>query len=146
MAAYTVCISYAHQDEPLKDQLAQQRKVLQRHGLIASWDDRCIDAGDKWRNNIGAAIDVCDLALLLVSPAFIASDYSVRRSGPLHKRSPARGLARRRPANPEATTDFFVSYNKADKAWAEWIAWQFEEAEYTTIIQAWDFAAGGTLS
>ncbi len=50
-----------------------------------------------------------------------------------------------RPANPEATTDFFVSYNKADKAWAEWIAWQFEEAEYTTIIQAWDFAAGGNF-
>jgi hypothetical protein len=84
MAAYTVCISYAHQDEPLKDQLAQQRKVLQRHGLIASWDDRCIDAGDKWRNNIGAAIDVCDLALLLVSPAFIASDLfcAKERSAP----------------------------------------------------------------
>ncbi|HEX7999933.1 MAG TPA: FxSxx-COOH system tetratricopeptide repeat protein [Pyrinomonadaceae bacterium] len=35
--------------------------------------------------------------------------------------------------------DFFVSYNKADRAWAEWIAWQLEEAGYTTILQAWDF-------
>lgn len=35
--------------------------------------------------------------------------------------------------------DFFISYNKADKGWAEWIAWQLEEAGYTTILQAWDF-------
>jgi hypothetical protein len=30
--------------------------------------------------------------------------------------------------------DFFISYNKADKTWAEWIAWQLEEAEYTTVL------------
>ncbi|MBF0551670.1 MAG: toll/interleukin-1 receptor domain-containing protein [Deltaproteobacteria bacterium] len=38
--------------------------------------------------------------------------------------------------------DFFISYNQADKAWAEWIAWVLEEAGYSTIIQAWDFRAG----
>ncbi|HEX2091422.1 MAG TPA: toll/interleukin-1 receptor domain-containing protein, partial [Longimicrobiaceae bacterium] len=37
--------------------------------------------------------------------------------------------------------DFFVSYNKADRGWAEWIAWQLEEAGYSTVIQAWDFGA-----
>jgi len=35
--------------------------------------------------------------------------------------------------------NFFISYNKADSTWAEWIAWQLEEAGYTTILQAWDF-------
>jgi hypothetical protein len=25
--------------------------------------------------------------------------------------------------------DFFISYNSADKTWAEWIAWQLEEAQ-----------------
>jgi hypothetical protein len=35
--------------------------------------------------------------------------------------------------------DFFLSYNKADRAWAEWIAWQLEAADYTTVLQAWDF-------
>ena len=39
-------------------------------------------------------------------------------------------------------TDFFVSYNKDDADWAEWIAWQLEEEGYTTVIQAWDFAPG----
>lgn len=41
--------------------------------------------------------------------------------------------------------DFFISYNKADREWAEWIAWQLEEAGYTTVIQAWDFRPGGNF-
>ena len=38
--------------------------------------------------------------------------------------------------------DFFISYNKADKQWAEWIAWILEEAKYSVEIQAWDFRPG----
>jgi hypothetical protein len=38
--------------------------------------------------------------------------------------------------------DFFISYNSADKDRAEWIAWQLEDAGYTTVIQAWDFGPG----
>ncbi len=38
--------------------------------------------------------------------------------------------------------DFFISYNSADQTWAEWIAWQLEEAHYTTVLQAWDFLPG----
>ena len=42
-------------------------------------------------------------------------------------------------------TRFFVSYNSADKAWAEWIAWTLEKAGHTTVIQAWDFRPGGNF-
>jgi TIR domain/Effector-associated domain 7 len=42
-------------------------------------------------------------------------------------------------------TDFFISYNKADRTWAEWIAWQLEEAGFTTVLQAWDFRPGGNF-
>lgn len=38
--------------------------------------------------------------------------------------------------------DFFVSYNRADRAWAEWIAWTLEEAGYTVVLQSWDFRPG----
>jgi tetratricopeptide (TPR) repeat protein len=38
--------------------------------------------------------------------------------------------------------DFFISYNKTDRQWAEWIAWQLEENGYTTVIQARDFLPG----
>ena len=37
--------------------------------------------------------------------------------------------------------DFFSS-TSADSRWAEWIAWQLEEAGYSVILQAWDFRPG----
>ena len=43
------------------------------------------------------------------------------------------------------TKDFFISYNSADRAWAEWIAWVLEEKGYNVIIQAWDFRPGGNF-
>ncbi len=38
--------------------------------------------------------------------------------------------------------DVYVSYNPADRAWAEWIAWTLEEAGYSVVVQAWDFRPG----
>jgi tetratricopeptide (TPR) repeat protein len=38
--------------------------------------------------------------------------------------------------------DFFVSYTSSDRAWAEWIAWQLEQAGFRVIVQAWDFEPG----
>ncbi len=45
----------------------------------------------------------------------------------------------------EAKQDFFVSYNRYDRTWAEWIAWTLEAAGYTVVIQAWDFRPGGNF-
>src|SRR5689334_13655198 len=41
--------------------------------------------------------------------------------------------------------DFFISYNKADRTWAEWITLQLKDAGYTTVLQAWDFQVGGSF-
>jgi hypothetical protein len=38
--------------------------------------------------------------------------------------------------------EFFISYARADQAWAEWIAWQLESAGHRTVVQAWDFRPG----
>ncbi|MDX8033506.1 FxSxx-COOH system tetratricopeptide repeat protein [Lentzea sp. BCCO 10_0856] len=38
--------------------------------------------------------------------------------------------------------DFFVSYTGADKAWAEWIAWELEAQGHETLVQAWDMVPG----
>ncbi|MCP4657808.1 MAG: toll/interleukin-1 receptor domain-containing protein, partial [bacterium] len=38
--------------------------------------------------------------------------------------------------------DFFISYNRADRQWAEWLAWILEAGGYSVVIQAWDFRAG----
>ena len=39
-------------------------------------------------------------------------------------------------------TDFFVSHAGADRAWAEWVAWQLADAGYTIELDVWDWAAG----
>ncbi len=41
--------------------------------------------------------------------------------------------------------NFFVSFNSADKAWADWIAWTLEEAGYQVVYQPWDFRTGGNF-
>jgi hypothetical protein len=48
-------------------------------------------------------------------------------------------------SQPAEFADFFISYNHADEEWAEWVAWQLENADHTTIIQAWDFTPGSNF-
>jgi TIR domain-containing protein len=38
--------------------------------------------------------------------------------------------------------DFSVSYTQADRAWAEWITWQLNNAGQRIVLQAWDFGPG----
>ena len=38
--------------------------------------------------------------------------------------------------------DFFVSHAGADRAWAEWVAWQLMDAGYGVELDVWDWAAG----
>src|SRR5260370_18133993 len=45
----------------------------------------------------------------------------------------------------DSSKDFFISYNKADRGWAEWIAWQLEAEGYTTVVQVWDFRPGSNF-
>jgi TIR domain len=45
----------------------------------------------------------------------------------------------------QSIKEFFISYNGADKVWAEWIAWQLEEAGFSIILQAWDFRPGANF-
>ncbi len=45
----------------------------------------------------------------------------------------------------DGNKDFFISYNKADRGWADWIAWQLQTAEYSVVLQAWDFRPSGNF-
>jgi len=46
------------------------------------------------------------------------------------------------PVGGGERTDFFVSYAGADRAWAEWLAWQLTDGGYTVELDAWDWAEG----
>lgn len=76
--------------------------------------------------------------------ADIAVDYALEKLVKLIPESPA--LAQPMKEQPEQIQkDFFISYNSVDHQWAEWIAWQLEEAGYTTVLQAWDFRPGSNF-
>jgi len=67
--------SYSHKDEELRDQLETHLSTLKRQGIIQSWHDRKINAGQDWATVIDSRIDSADVILLLISSDFIASDY-----------------------------------------------------------------------
>lgn len=73
--AARVFISYSHKDEALRDQLEVQLAMLKRQGLIETWHDRRMLAGDQFDWAISEELDAADIVLLLVSPDFLASDY-----------------------------------------------------------------------
>ncbi|MCM3923327.1 toll/interleukin-1 receptor domain-containing protein [Frankia sp. AiPs1] len=41
--------------------------------------------------------------------------------------------------------DFYISYVEADRAWAEWAAWQVEDAGHRVRIREWDFTVGSHI-
>jgi O-acetyl-ADP-ribose deacetylase (regulator of RNase III) len=72
----SVFISYAHEDEkPYLDKLCEQLKALQRANLLDEWHDRDITTGANWHGEIDEHLNSARLILLLISPAFIKSDF-----------------------------------------------------------------------
>jgi parallel beta-helix repeat protein len=71
-----VFISYSHEDENLKNELEKHLSNLKRLGLINTWSFREIGAGDEWQGAIDDHLNSAQIILLLISPDFMASDYS----------------------------------------------------------------------
>lgn len=77
-----VFLSYAHADESWRKQVAQQLGVLEKQGLLDLWDDRKIGAGKDWYEEIHTEMSGAKVALLLVSSAFLNSDFILREEVP----------------------------------------------------------------
>jgi cellulose biosynthesis protein BcsQ len=73
--AAKVFISYSHKDEEYLDLLEKHLKPLQRQGIIETLDDRRIEAGEEWMEEIARNLDEADVILLLISPDYLASDF-----------------------------------------------------------------------
>lgn len=70
-----VFISYSHKDEDLKEELEVHLASLTREGAIAPWQDRDIEAGTEWDDEIRTALEAAQVILLLITPRFLASRY-----------------------------------------------------------------------
>ncbi len=71
--------SYSHKDEAYRDELEEHLSLLKRQGLIHTWHDRRIGAGEEWQGAIDESFEAANVILFLVSAAFLASDYCYDR-------------------------------------------------------------------
>ena len=71
----SIFFSYSHKDEDLRNELEIHLTSLTQHGVISTWHDRRIAAGEEFAGKISENLESADIILLLVSPYFIASDY-----------------------------------------------------------------------
>ncbi len=85
--------SYSHKDERMRDELETHLTLMQSQGLIESWHDRRITAGDEWKKDINENLRRADIILLLISADFLVSKYCSEIEGKLalerHKKGEA---------------------------------------------------------
>jgi hypothetical protein len=71
----TLFFSYSHKDEDLRNELEDHLAMLKNDGTITTWHDRRITAGADLDQEILSNLESADVILLLVSAAFLASNY-----------------------------------------------------------------------
>lgn len=70
-----VFISYAREDEAVKEQLVVHLSSLRQSGYIQFWEDSMIRLGEKWDQKIKEYLKETDIFLFLVSASLINSRY-----------------------------------------------------------------------
>jgi TIR domain len=88
-----VFISYSHKDQRFLNELLTHLKPYLRKGTFTAWSDKQIKPGSQWFDEIKAALAKTSVAVMLVSPDFLDSDFIHEHElGPLLKEAEAGGV------------------------------------------------------
>jgi hypothetical protein len=71
-----VFVSYARDDDKLRDRLHDHLGGLRGAGRTKDWDDGEIVPGANLAEDIQKHMDAAEIVLLLITPAFLGSDFS----------------------------------------------------------------------
>jgi AAA-like domain/TIR domain len=78
-----VFISYSHKDRDWLEKFQTMLKPLMSGNSLIFWDDTKLTSGSKWREELQRQLVLADVALLLVSKNFLASDFIVNNELPV---------------------------------------------------------------
>lgn len=78
MSKPTIFISYSHKDVAWRDHLATHLRALQLQDSLTFWTDEDIGMGEDWLEKIQDAMNTASVAVMLVSPDFLASGFIIR--------------------------------------------------------------------
>lgn len=70
-----VFISYSHKDSEFFDELLKHMSPYERAGIFTAWNDKKIVPGSGWSDAIKTALTSAKVAVLLVSPDFLESNF-----------------------------------------------------------------------
>lgn len=70
-----IFVSYAHTDKEWLERMNVHLKPLERTHNVELWTDQKIGVGKRWLDEIQNALDESQVAVLLVSAHFLASDF-----------------------------------------------------------------------
>lgn len=78
----TLFISYSHKDQEWLKRLRPHLDVLEHLGHVIPWDDRSIETGSEWYEEIKGKLQASRAAVLLISPDFLASKFCMKEEIP----------------------------------------------------------------
>lgn len=80
-------VSYAHANNSAKEAfmtLFAEQTAAAKHFDYQFWSDKDLQVGCDWRQSIATALNETDFGLLLISPAFLGSNFIVEHELPTY--------------------------------------------------------------